>query len=274
MMPSPFPGMDPYLENQDWFPCLHDCLIVGLLETLQSRLPEPYYAQTTQRVWLEVSRRSVEPDVDVIHPGWSHSRREENVGGVAVAVEVDQDEPIAVAVETIEDDPFVEPVIEIRRRQGADVRLVASIEVLSPANKTPDNPSRVKYLDKQREVLAGPTHLIEIDLLRGGDHTTAVPLELAVAKTGVFDYHVCVHRFDQPDLYFVYPIKLEQRLPGIRIPLLPGDPDVRLPLQPIFDKAYDAGPYRRSILYGEDPIIPTLAPDRLEWVKARLKPPV
>ena len=28
-----------------------------------------------------------------------------------------------------------------------------------------------------------------------------------------------------------------------------------------------------SILYGEDPIIPPLSPERLEWVKARLKPP-
>ncbi len=23
-MPSPFPGMDPYLESLDWFPDLHD----------------------------------------------------------------------------------------------------------------------------------------------------------------------------------------------------------------------------------------------------------
>ena len=26
-MPSPFPGMDPYLESPDWFPNLHDALI-------------------------------------------------------------------------------------------------------------------------------------------------------------------------------------------------------------------------------------------------------
>jgi hypothetical protein len=55
-MPSPFPGMDPYLESPDWFPCLHDGLIFGFMEALQSRLPEPYYAQTTQRVWLEETR--------------------------------------------------------------------------------------------------------------------------------------------------------------------------------------------------------------------------
>ena len=100
-----------------------------------------------------------------------------------------------------------------------------------------------------------------------------MPRDLAIAKTGAFDYHVCVHRFDRPEVIFVYPIRLEQRLPGIAIPLLPGDPDVALSLQAVFDRAYDEGPYRRVVSYGEDPIIPPLNPDRLEWVKGRLKPP-
>ena len=54
-MPSPFPGMDPYLESPDWFPDLHDSLIVIMKGTLQRSLPEPYYAQSSQRVWLEYS---------------------------------------------------------------------------------------------------------------------------------------------------------------------------------------------------------------------------
>src|SRR5438270_61078 len=121
---------------------------------------------------------------------------------------------------------------------------------LRPANKTPGNPGRDSYRDKQREILAGPTHLIEIDLLRGGAHATAVPRDLAVARAGEFDYHVCVHRFDRPNLCFLYPIRLEQRLPNIAIPLLPGDPDVPLSLQAVFDRAYDEGPYSRVIDYG------------------------
>lgn len=272
-MPSPFPGMDPYLESPDWFPCLHDSLIIGLLGAVQSRLPKPYYAQTTQRVWLEVSRRLVEPDVDVIRPGWRPSRRDEDHGGVAVAEEVELDEPVAIGVETIEHDPYVEPLIEIRRRSGSEIRLVTSIEVLSPANKTLGNPGRDSYLAKRREVLASQAHLVEIDLLRGGQHVTAVPRDLAIARAGAFDYHVCVHRYDRPNVFFVYPIRLERRLPGIAIPLLPGDPDVRVPLQPILDTAYDIGPYRRGINYGEDPIVPPLRAEQLEWVKARLQPP-
>jgi len=272
-MPSPFPGMDPYLENPDWFPCLHDSLIIGIMGSLQSRLPGLYYAQSRQRVWLEVSHRRVEPDVDVLHSGREPSLFERANGGVAVAERVDLAEPVAVSVETIEHDPFEEPFVEIRRRHGSDDRLVASIEVISPANKTPGNPGREKYLAKQAELLAAAAHLIEIDLLRGGTHVAAVPRDLAAEKAGPFDYHVCVRRFDRPNVFLVYPIGLEQRLPAIAIPLLPGDPDVPLALQPLFDRAYDEGPYRRTIHYGEDPIVPPLRPERLEWVKAAIKAP-
>ena len=31
-MPSPFPGMDPYLESPDWFPDLHGSLIIFMKE--------------------------------------------------------------------------------------------------------------------------------------------------------------------------------------------------------------------------------------------------
>ena len=54
-MPSPFPGMDPYLESPDWFPDLHDGLIFCLKESLQNLLPESYYAQSSQRIWMEYS---------------------------------------------------------------------------------------------------------------------------------------------------------------------------------------------------------------------------
>jgi Protein of unknown function (DUF4058) len=272
-MPSPFPGMDPFLESPDWFPCFHDSLIFGILESLQMRLPEPYYAQSTQRVWLELSHRSVEPDVNVVHPGRRTGAWPTGNGGVAVADEVELAEPVLISVETIEHDPFEEPFIEIRRRQGADVRLVATIEVLSPANKTLGSPGREKYVAKQGETLARQAHLIEIDLLRGGAHTTAVPCDIAIEKAGPFDYHVCVHRFERPSDFFVYPIRLEDRLPGIAIPLLPGDPDVALSLQAVFERAYNAGPYRRALGYREETVMPPLSAEQLAWVRERLKTP-
>ena len=61
-MPSPFPGMDPYLEDPEFFPGLRDSFIIYLCEFLQPRLPESYYAHSNSRVWVEYTGRAVTPD--------------------------------------------------------------------------------------------------------------------------------------------------------------------------------------------------------------------
>jgi|SRR4051794_18494142 len=82
-MPSPFPGMDPYLESPDWFPDLHDSLITFIKGAVQQRLPEFYYAQSSQRDWLECSQPYVEPDVEVVR---SQEPRRRGSGRAVVAV--------------------------------------------------------------------------------------------------------------------------------------------------------------------------------------------
>ena len=124
---------------------------------------------------------------------------------------------------------------------------------------------------KQREVLASDAHLVEIDLLRGRRYTAAVPRESVEAKSGPFDYLISIHRYDRPQEYSVYPISMTQRLPQIAIPLLPGDPDVPLDLQAVFDRAYDDGPYGREIEYGKDRIVPRLKPEQARWAADLLK---
>jgi Protein of unknown function (DUF4058) len=263
-MPSPFPGMDPYLESPDWFPDLHGSLIICMKEKLQRDLPKSYYAQSSQRSWLEYTQHGVEPD------GSAGKPRKQSRGGVAVA-EVRPPGPLIVSVETIEHGPFKESFLEIRRRFGKEIQIVASIEVLSPFNKMVGNPSREKFLKKQEEVLNSQTHMIEIDLLRGGTHTLAVPKDLVVAQAGKFDYLVSIHRFDRPKDFLVHPIALADRLPEIAIPLLPGDPDVPLDLEPVFQRAYEAGPFEHEIEYGKDPIVPRLKPEQAEWAAALRK---
>lgn len=189
VMPSPFPGMELYLENPEIFPDFHDSFITYLRE------------------------------------------------------------------------PFVE--IYIRGDEGK--RLVASIELLSISNKTPGKHGRDLYRRKQKEVLGSQVHLVEIDLLRAGEHTTAVPLQSIVDGCGPFDYHTAVHAFDDIETFFVYPIHIEDRLPPIAFPLLPGDSSVTVDLQAVFDRCYDAGPYAREIRYGEDAVIPSLPNDKGAW---------
>ena len=262
-MPSPFPGMDPYLEGPDIFPDFHDSVITYLRESLQANLPAPYFAAIGRRVWIEMSRRSIGPDVHVLHTARRSAERANPGGAIAVATA-----PVAVRVAH---DEFREPLIEVYAREGQGKRLVASLEVLSLSNKTPGAHGRDLYVRKQRELLASEVHIIEIDLLRAGEHVSAVPLDEAQAACGAFDYHVSIHRFDDVETFFVYPIRLEDRLPTIEVPLLPGDPSVPLDLQSVFNRCYDAGPYAREIDYGHDPIVPPLSADREAWVVERAR---
>jgi hypothetical protein len=164
-----------------------------------------------------------------------------------------------------------ETFVDIYTRQGGNERLVTHVEILSLSNKTPGEHGRDLYQTKQREILNSKTHLVEIDLLRAGTHTTAVPLDRALARTGPFDYHVCVHQFDNLEDYFVYPVRLTDKLPEVAVPLLPGDGAVVIDLQAVLDRCYDTGPYRRRVRYAADPIVPPLEGDRADWATGILR---
>ncbi|MEX2175763.1 MAG: DUF4058 family protein [Pirellulaceae bacterium] len=267
-MPSPFPGMDPYLEHPNVFPNLHDKLIVYMEEFIQPQLPEPYYAKGSQRVWLEFVEGSRVPDVSVLRTSHPTGRPPIDDGGVAVA-----EMPIRITAPYAAWDEFRETFLEIYSKGEGEPRLVTAIEVLSPINKSPGQQARAAYREKQGEMLGAEVHLVEIDLLRAGTHTTAVPLKDIVLRCGPVDYHVCVHCFDQPDDFFVYPIQLADKLPKVSIPLLPGDRPVEVDLQAIFERCYERGPYRREVNYSKDPPPPALAPERLAWVKGVLAAP-
>ncbi|HVS36341.1 MAG TPA: DUF4058 family protein [Gemmataceae bacterium] len=262
-MPSPFPGMDPYLEDPAVFPDLHGRLITYLSEFLNAVLPTPYFTGIASRVWIEVSQRRVEPDVNVLRPTESlngGAQAGSAGGGVAVAEAV-ATEPIVIPFEREE---VRQAFLEIRAQPGE--RLVTTIEVLSPANKTAGQ-GRTLYLQKQEEMLQSPVHLVEIDLLRAGVPTTVVPMGSAVRDAGFFDYHACVHRWDRPNVCFLYPIQLQGRLPILSIPLLPEDRPVVVDLKAVLDRAYDSGQYRRRVHYQEPPPPPPLHPNQLAWVE-------
>src|SRR5262245_8282195 len=82
-MPSPFPGMDPFLEHPSFFPGVHDSFITYLREALQARLPAPYFAEINERLWVDAADRAIGPDVDVLRGEQPSPPQEE--GGVAVA---------------------------------------------------------------------------------------------------------------------------------------------------------------------------------------------
>ncbi len=270
-MPSPFPGMDPYLEHPAIFPGLHDSFVTYLREALQPKLPEPYYAEISDRLWVEVSDRSIEPDVNVLkREEWPEEEANpfaDSGGGAAVATRI-RTEPVVVVVPH---DEFREPYVDIMARIEGQERIVTTIEVLSLTNKTPGRHGRELYLQKQREVLNSKVNLVEIDLLRGGEHATAVPLARARRKTGAFDYHVCVHCFHRLEEFYVYPFTVRDLFPEIAVPLLPQHGGVALDLQQVFQRCYDTGPYHRRVRYGEAPIEPPLAEPHAQWAAGLLR---
>ena len=261
-MPSPFPGMDPYLENLDVFPDFHDSFITYLRENLQASLPPPYYAALGRRLWIAASKRSVGPDVHVIHPRAQGQSQPRASSSQALAA---RPASRAVLVKVLHDE-HREPFVEIYADVEGARRLVTSIEVLSHSNKTPGEHGRELFLRKQNELLASQVNLVEIDLLRSGVHSTAVPIDLAIRECGQFDYHVCIHPFSEIETFQVYPMQLEEPLATLEIPLLPGDLPVLLDLQAVFDRCYDAGPYAREIHYSEVKVIPPLKPEQSAWV--------
>jgi len=261
--------MDPYLEDPAVFPDLHDRLIAYLSETLNSQLPPPYYTGMASRVWVETSHRRIGPDVVVLPPTSQRndaSPQSPSGGGVAIAAAV-ATEPVVVHVPH---DETRETLVEIFADPGGE-RLVTTLEILSLSNKTPGEQGRDLYLQKQGEVLRSKVHLVEIDLLRAGKHTTAVPLDLSLPCTGPFDYHVCIHRYDQWEDYSVYPIRLSHCLPTISVPLLPGDQPVRVDLQALLGRCYDVGQYRRRVRYRDRTPVQPLSPEQVQWAEQVLR---
>src|SRR5438874_2471400 len=96
-MPSPFPGMDPFLEHPVIFPGLHGRLIAYVSETLQARLPEPYFAEISERLWVETSVRLIEPDVNILRADGNRPTSEATSGGVALATPT-RTQPLVITV--------------------------------------------------------------------------------------------------------------------------------------------------------------------------------
>ena len=126
--------------------------------------------------------------------------------------------------------------VEIRDR--LERRLVTAIEVLSPTNKRGDG--REEYLKKRHRILRSEAHLVEIDLLRAGRR---IPMKRALPPA---PYYVYVGRDEFRPVTDVWPIRLDQPLPSIPIPLLAGDADVILDLQLAVTAVYDLSDYDRE----------------------------
>jgi hypothetical protein len=141
--------------------------------------------------------------------------------------------------------------------------VVTIMEILSPPNKV--GVGRQEYLRKQEQILSSGSHLVEIDLLRTGEHTVAYPKERLPRP---YHYLACIKRAAHG--WAVYCIPLPRRLPRIGIPLRHPDPDIVLDVQALFDRCYESGGYDDFIDYRRAPTPPLALSDK-EWADLWLK---
>lgn len=246
-MSSPFPGMDPYLENPALWPELHGGLVWRIHEALNAVLPERYTAHVDRYVWFEEAGgeqrvRGGVPDVYV----------EDRAGaaGDSVAVLAAPRTGLLPAVQR-EGHRYVRIVDRNARR------VVTVLELLSPSNKEPST-DRDAYLLKRTEYFATRTNLVELDLLRSGRR---MPLTLSEGEAPASDYLFVVCQAISFPSAGVWDFGVRDPIPPIPIPLDPTDAPVMLDLKPLLDRAYDAGRYAREIDYTQPPIPPLSGPD-------------
>jgi hypothetical protein len=254
-MPSPFPGMDPYTESPACWPSLHYRLPGLIADHLQSQLAPRYVAVAEERVYLEEPERELIPDVAIRRH--TSPRAEAEAVAVAASARV-QDGPLPLWVTTPDLVEAREYYVEIRALPGRE--LVTVIEVLSPSNKRATGRGRARYLRKQQQVMAGDINLVEIDLLRRGTWSVALP-QSALGGLAPHHYRVCVRRAARPGGFEFYPFRLTEPLPPVSIPLRPADPDPLLDLGPVFSEAYDRSMIATRIEYTGEPDLPLSAGD-------------
>jgi hypothetical protein len=216
-MPSPFPGVDPFLEFQGYWKEFHLKSINDIQEWLAERVPNDYEVRIGGRLSL-----LSEPDCDAAH-----------------------------------DEEVSEPRIEIRRFPNRE--FITAIEVLSPSNKQP--PGDRLYEEKRLELIHQMVHLVELDLLIGGER---LPMEDELPEG---HYYAFVSRAERRFLSDTYVWTIRDPLPRIPIPLKSPDPDILLDLAAIFEAVYQRARWGRSIDYAAPLKLPLSREDRA-WAES------
>jgi hypothetical protein len=255
-MASPFPGMDPYLEDPAFWQDFHRSFITYCRDALLDKLPDAYEARIDEQLRLishPPERAEVRlPDVAVTRGDSRLPPRGDTASGAVATLEPVTNQYV-YKVEEVRD-----AWIEIIHRPDRSV--VTAIEVLSPTNK--DGTGYRDYLTKRGEILSHGAHLVELDLLIGGRR-----LELCnPLQPG--DYYAYVTREERRPAIDVYAWSLRDPLPRIPIPLKAPDPDIGLDIAEVFATTYERGRYARSLAYAADPPAP-LPDDAKAWARDR-----
>ena len=257
-MPSPFPGMDPYLEYPSAWTNIHHRLITAIADFLAPQLLPKYQVLIEERIYQVESEDSILIGVPDITIQQVRSTSKPVVSG-------------NVAVADLDAQPYVQPRTvtlmypETVRQSYLEVREIATgqvitvIEVLSPVNKRPGK-GRIDYENKRAMVFNSSSNMVEIDLLRSGQ-----PMAEQDIKPRS-DYRILVsaeEKRPQADLYY---FNIQDLIPCFPLPLRSEDACPRVDLRSLLDGIYDRSGYGFVIDYSQPPT-PPLSDGSLAWVR-------
>lgn len=253
-MPSPFPGMNPFLEQDDVQHDFHEKFLPAMAARLVPQVRPNYIVKLEENLCVHepegASRRLLgRAIVGVIERSETYP-----AGGSHAIGLLDAPSQVELPIQDLEHPVY----IEIRDRHSRN--LITVVELLNPSNKYA-GPGREQYLAKRARVLASRTNLVEIDLLRGG---RLMPADGRKPS----DYSVVVSWAGDRPTAACWPVSLRERLPVVPIPLRAGDPDASIDLQSILDDVYDQSGYE-DYIYEGDPSPPLSAED-FTWSRSLL----
>ena len=255
-MPSPFPGMNPYLEGPMW-PDIHGSYATELRKRLNRVLPKGLVARIEVTNYAEdtayISTTAyLEPDVFISESGRDDTQLEDPANAYGATTPPTGTLELAP---TKQRKQFTVIVQKSAEQQPAEI--ICAIEILSPANKVA--PGLTTYRKKRTNYLQGGVHLLEIDLIRRGTRPVAIDQSKeATYLVQLVDCH-------KQRLQF-WALALEDRLPTINLPLRPGE-SVKLYLNAALQTAIEDGRYDDTFDYTIAPAGPALSTNDQQFLE-------
>lgn len=260
-MPSPFPGMDPYLEHPELWPGVHHRLIVAIADFLSVQLRPKYFVSLEVRMYQATDdAESVQvgvPDVSVLSEAGQVSTPSPTASSVAVAALPTAPMTVTLPVPI----NFRQGYLEIKEVTTKEV--VTTLEILSPANKR-SGKGRDAYLAKREQILGSLTNFVEIDLLRSGE---SMPISTRKISS---HYRILVSRGKQRPKAELYAFNVQNQISSFPLPLRSQDPEPVIDLRSLLTNIYDVGAYDLKIDYSREPV-PRLSESDRPWADAMLR---
>jgi Protein of unknown function (DUF4058) len=262
-MSSPFPGMNPYLENPELWSEVHHRLITAIAIAISLPIRPKYRVAIEKRTYKFDSEDSLLigiPDVAIFKAKKTDKRSDLSTGKTAVMT-LPETENKSVTVTLPLPLEIREGYLEIR--EVATGNVITVIEVLSPTNKRTKE-GRNAYLEKRQQLLASYTNLVEIDLIRVGEK---MPILTNIPDT---DYGILIARSHRLPSAQLFAFTVRESIPNFPIPLQPSEQEIELNLQKLLSEIYEQAAFDLTIDYNQNPVPDLLVKDR-EWMELLLK---